>query len=44
MRPNKVEIADQWFCMSRAVFAEFSGDGTSSYNIIPLLKKENVQL
>ena len=42
MKPNKVETAVQWFRMSRAEFARFSGHGNSNYNIIPLLKKENV--
>ena len=42
MRPNKVEIAVQCFHMSRTI--GFSGHGNSIYNVIPLLKKENVHL
>ena len=30
--------------MLRQVFAGFSGHGNSIYNIIPLFKKENIQL
>ena len=30
---NKVERAGQWFHMSRAVFAEFSGNGNSVHDI-----------
>ena len=44
MKPNMVETAVQWFRMSRAIFAGFSGHGNSIYKTIPLLKKENVHL
>ena len=33
MRPNKVETAVQWFCMSYAVFAGFSDRGNSVYKV-----------
>ena len=33
MRPNKVETAVQWFHMSRAMFAWFSGYGNLIYKI-----------
>ena len=40
MRPNKAEAAVQWFCVSRAVPAGFSGHCDLISNIIPLVKKE----
>ena len=43
MRPNKVKTAVQWFRISRAVFAGFSGHDNSIDNIIPQLKKENAR-
>ena len=42
MRPTKIEKADQWFKISRAVLAEFSREGNSIYNIIPPFKKKIV--
>ena len=41
---NKFETAVQWFRMSHAGICRISGHGNSLYNIIPLLKKENVHL
>ena len=44
MRRNKVETAVQCSVCHAQVFAGLSGDGNSIYNIVPLLKKENVHL
>ena len=42
MKLNKVEILVQWFRISLAMFVEFYGHGNLIYNILPLLKKENI--
>ena len=43
MRPNKVKKAASVSVCRTQVFAGFSGYGNLIHNIIPLLKKENVQ-
>ena len=44
IRPNKVKTAVQCSIHHVQVFARFLDHGNSIYNIIPLLKKENVHL